>query len=70
LPRNLNQATQTELVRLLFEEFGMQSVNLTHQSVLSLLSYNSTSGIVVDIGERIDIVPIMDGKCSLINIFV
>ena len=70
MPRNLNQATQTELVRLLFEEFGMQSFNLTHQSVLSLLSYNSTSGIVVDIGERIDIVPIMDGKCSFINILV
>lgn len=57
----MNVATQAELVRLLFEEFGLQSVNLTHQSVLSLLSYNSNSGIVVDIGERIDIVPIMDG---------
>lgn len=62
LPRRLNHATQAELARLLFDEFGLQSVNLTHQSVLSLLSYNSTSGIVVDIGERIDIVPIMDGK--------
>lgn len=62
LPRHLNHATQAELARLLFDEFGLQSVNLTHQSVLSLLSYNSTSGIVVDIGERIDIVPIMDGK--------
>ena len=61
LPRHLNHATQAELARLLFEEFRLQSVNLTHQSVLSLLSYNSTSGIVVDIGERIDIVPIMDG---------
>lgn len=61
VPRHLNHATQTELVRLLFDEFGLQSVNLTHQSVLSMLSYNSTSGIVVDIGDRIDIVPIMDG---------
>lgn len=61
LPRRLNHATLAELTRLLFDEFGVQAVNLTHQSVLSMLSYNSTSGIVVDIGERIDIVPIMDG---------
>lgn len=61
VPKHLNHATQAELVRLLFDDFGLQSVNLTHQSVLSMLSYNSTSGIVVDIGERIDIVPIMDG---------
>jgi len=61
IPRQLNQATQAELARLLFEEFAVQSVNLTHQSILSLLSYNSKSGIVVDIGERIDIIPIMDG---------
>lgn len=67
LPRHLNHATQAELSRLLFDEFGLQSVNLTHQSVLSLLSYNSTSGIVVDIGERIDIVPIMDGKYTYIH---
>ena len=61
IPRQLNQVTQAELTRLLFEEFAVQSVNLTHQSILSLLSYNSKSGIVVDIGERIDITPIMDG---------
>ena len=61
VPKHLNQATQAELVRLLFDDFGLQAVNLTHQSVLSMLSYNSTSGIVVDIGDRIDIVPIMDG---------
>jgi len=61
IPRQLNQATQAELTRLLFEEFRVQSVNLTHQSILSLLSYDSKSGIVVDIGERIDIIPIMDG---------
>lgn len=61
MPKRLNHATQSELVRLLFDDFGLQSVNLTHQSVLSMLSYNSTSGIVVDIGDRIDIVPIMDG---------
>lgn len=67
VPRRLNAETQAELVRVVFETFGASAVNLTHQSVLCLLSYNATSGIVVDIGERIDIVPIMDGQLVTLN---
>ena len=59
--RHLNTESQSELVRVLFETFNLKSANLTHQSVVSLLSYNVTSGIIVDIGERIDVVPIVDG---------
>lgn len=62
VPRHLNTETQAALLRILFDTFGAKAVNLTHQSVLNLMSYNATSGIVVDIGERIDVVPIMDGK--------
>ncbi|KAK7071836.1 hypothetical protein SK128_000429, partial [Halocaridina rubra] len=61
VPRILNPNTQTELLRILFDKFGVKSVNLTHQSILALYAYNATSGIVVDIGERIDIVPVIDG---------
>lgn len=56
VPRVLNTNTQAELLRVLFEKFGVRSVNLTHQSILALYAYNATSGIVVDIGERMDIV--------------
>lgn len=48
-------------MRVLFDKFGVKSVNLTHQSILALYAYNATSGIVVDIGERMDIVPVIDG---------
>lgn len=62
VPRVLNTNTQAELLRVLFEKFGVRSVNLTHQSILALYAYNATSGIVVDIGERMDIVPVIDGE--------
>lgn len=42
-------------------EFGVRAVNLTAQTVLSLCSYNATSGVVVDIGERMEVIPIVDG---------
>ncbi|XP_068248556.1 LOW QUALITY PROTEIN: uncharacterized protein [Palaemon carinicauda] len=61
VPRVLNPNTQAELLRVLFDKYGVKSVNLTHQSILALYAYNATSGIVVDIGERLDIVPVIDG---------
>ncbi|XP_066965928.1 uncharacterized protein [Macrobrachium rosenbergii] len=61
VPRVLNPNTQAELLRLLFDKYGVKSVNLTHQSILALYAYNATSGIVVDIGDRLDIVPVIDG---------
>ncbi|KAK3861535.1 hypothetical protein Pcinc_032523 [Petrolisthes cinctipes] len=61
VPRVLNTNTQAELLRLLFDKHGVRSVNLTHQSILALYAYNATSGIVVDVGERMDIVPVIDG---------
>lgn len=45
----------------IFSRFGVKGVNVTHQSILALYAYNATSGIVVDIGERMDIVPVIDG---------
>ncbi|XP_059468680.1 uncharacterized protein LOC132192643 [Neocloeon triangulifer] len=61
VPRSFNKRTQTEIVNILFDQFGVNAVNMTHQSVLALYSYNATSGVVVDIGERMDIVPINEG---------
>ena len=38
------------------------------QALLALYSYNSTSGIIVDIGERMEILPIYDGWFFLLSI--
>ena len=61
VPRNFNDKTKVAIAALLFDEFGVQSVNMGHQAVFSLHSYSATTGIVVDIGERMDIVPIVAG---------
>lgn len=65
VPRTLDNATQTRLVSELFDRFGVRSVLLSHQSVLALYAYNAASGVVVDIGERTDVVPIMDGGLEI-----
>ena len=62
LPRSFNTATLGEILRLLFDKFGAQGVNLTHQSILAMWSYNATSGVVVDVGDRMDVVPVIDGE--------
>lgn len=46
---------------LLGTVFQFQSILFQEQAVLSLYSYNTTTGIVVDIGDHIDIVPVIDG---------
>ena len=61
VPRSFNDKTKVAIAALLFDEFEVRSVNLGHQSVFTLHSYNTDTGVVVDIGERMDIVPIVAG---------
>lgn len=60
-PRPLNDRTQKQLASLLFDEFGVKAVNMAHQSIVAMYAYSAHSGIVVDLGERMDIIPIVDG---------
>ncbi|GFY66044.1 actin [Trichonephila inaurata madagascariensis] len=61
LPRSLSTNTQNALVKLLLEDFEVKSVSLTHQALLTLYAHNVSTGIVVDIGDRMDILPVVDG---------
>ena len=61
VPRIFNDKTKIAIAALLFDEFEVRSVNMGHQSVFTLHSYSTDTGIVVDIGERMDIVPIVSG---------
>ncbi|GFR11272.1 putative actin-9 [Trichonephila clavata] len=61
LPRSLNTNVQNALVKLLLEDFEVKSVSLTHQTLLTLYAHNVSTGIVVDIGDRMDILPVVDG---------
>ncbi|CAL1276370.1 unnamed protein product [Larinioides sclopetarius] len=61
MPRNLSLQTKLKIARLLLDDFRVKGINLTHQAILSLHAYNSKSGIIVDIGDRLDVIPIIEG---------
>ena len=61
VPRNFNDKTKAAIASLLFDEFEVAAVNMGHQTVFALHSYRADTGIVVDIGERMDVVPIVAG---------
>ena len=44
-------------------DYQVKAISLVYQPIMALYSYSVTSGIVVDIGERCDVVPVIDGKC-------
>ena len=65
LPANLSDKMKERLMEIFVKEFHVKGVNMVNQSVLALYSYNTRSGIIVDIGERLEIVPVTDGSFTL-----
>jgi len=61
LPQNYSEQDKDMLIELLLENLSCEAVSLQEQHILSLYSYGATTGIIVDIGDRTDIVPIVDG---------
>ena len=61
LPQNYTEKDKELLMEVLLENLSCEAACLLDQSILALYSYGATSGIVVDIGDRTDIVPIVDG---------
>ena len=61
LPPTIPEKDRNDLLEFLFETLMFSGVCVQEQAVLALYSYNTTSGLVVDIGDHIDIVPIIDG---------
>lgn len=55
------ESQKQDLAELLLETFGFHGMLLQEQSVLALYSYNCTSGIVINAGDSIDVVPVIDG---------
>jgi hypothetical protein len=60
-PQHGSLSNRRRMAEIFFESFRAARLSLHPQSVLSLYSYGQTSGIVVDIGDRIDVLPIIDG---------
>ena len=61
LPPTVPEQERNKLAELLLETFAFSGIYLQEQAILALYSYNTTSGIVVDIGDHVDIIPVIDG---------
>ena len=55
------ESQKQDLVEICLELFGFRGILIQEQSVLALYSYNCTSGIVINAGDTIDVVPVIDG---------
>ena len=61
LPPTAPEQERDELVELLLGTFGFAGICLQDQTQLALYSYNTTTGIIVDIGNHITVAPYIDG---------
>lgn len=61
LPPTGPERERDELIDLLLETYGFAGICLQDQTQLALYSYNTTTGIVVDIGNHITVVPYIEG---------
>ncbi|ODN05639.1 actin [Orchesella cincta] len=61
LPRRVDNKCRQSLLDLLFNTFQVRSVLIAHQSVVSFWAYCTDNGIICDVGERCDIVPVSQG---------
>ena len=66
-PRPFGDRAKATIASIMFEEFGVKGVNMAHQSIFAAHAYTAAgpdvghTGVVVDLGERMDIVPIVEG---------
>ncbi|KJE91180.1 hypothetical protein, variant 3 [Capsaspora owczarzaki ATCC 30864] len=60
-PQFATMANKRAMAEIMFEKFGVPALYVQQQAVLSMYSYSQISGISVDVGERVDVVPIDEG---------
>eukprot|EP00055_Hartaetosiga_balthica_P011850 m.55448 g.55448 ORF g.55448 m.55448 type:complete len:1814 (-) comp7754_c3_seq1:283-5724(-) len=60
-PHVCAQRDRSRIAEIMFETFGVPSLFMKHQSLLSMYSYGATTGVIVDIGERCDVIPLDSG---------
>merc|ERR1712136_35536 len=55
IPQNFAPVVKLRILKPLFDDFGVFGVTAVHQNILALYAYDQTTGIVVNIGDRVDI---------------
>ncbi|VDK27215.1 unnamed protein product [Gongylonema pulchrum] len=61
VPQNIPIALIIDLLKIVLEELRFQGAAISRQPNLILYAYDVTTGVVVDIGDCLNIVPIVDG---------
>ncbi|XP_070576743.1 uncharacterized protein [Ptychodera flava] len=59
--RNLGLEGKVRFADVLFNHFDVAGIYIQEQSIFALYSYNTTTGVIVDVGEHINVVPVVDG---------
>ena len=60
-PRNLRDKDKELMLDYLFGQLHVHAVYMQQQALLSLYAHNITTGVIVDIGDHIDVIPVVDG---------
>ncbi|CAG7718635.1 unnamed protein product [Allacma fusca] len=61
LPRRVDSNCRRKILQLLFNDFNARSAILYHQTLVSFWAHSVDNGLVCDVGERSDIVPMTHG---------
>lgn len=61
VPENAPVPMIEPILRYMLRELDVHSVSVSRQPCLVLYAYDVTTGVVIDIGDRCNIVPVVDG---------
>ncbi|EFO23394.2 actin family protein [Loa loa] len=61
IPQNIPTALIADLLKIVLEEMYFQGTAVSRQPSLVLYAYDVATGVVVDIGDCVNIVPVIDG---------
>ncbi|CAG9537221.1 unnamed protein product [Cercopithifilaria johnstoni] len=61
IPQNIPTALIADLLKIVLEEMFFQGAAISRQPSLVLYAYDVATGVVVDIGDCVNIVPVIDG---------
>lgn len=60
-PQFATDRDRTRIAEIMMETFRVPAMYMKHQALLSMYSYGATTGVIVDIGDRLDIIPLDSG---------
>uniref|UniRef100_A0A915BTQ9 PH domain-containing protein n=2 Tax=Parascaris univalens TaxID=6257 RepID=A0A915BTQ9_PARUN len=61
IPQNIPTVLIADILKIVLQELRFLGAAISRQPSLILYSYDVTTGVVVDIGDRLNIVPVIDG---------